>query len=133
MNAELIRAVWQRARARCKYWHMPSEFHPAPFQIDHIIARQHGGASEFDNLALACLRCNRYKRPNIAGIDPQTGEVVRLFDPRRDRWTEHFFWNGAELRARTAVGRVTLAVLAINDPELVARRKALQQEGVFGE
>jgi hypothetical protein len=112
---------------------MPSEFHPAPFQIDHIIARQHGGASEFDNLALACLRCNRYKRPNIAGIDPQTGEVVRLFDPRRDRWTEHFFWNGAELRARTAVGRVTLAVLAINDPELVARRKALQQEGVFGE
>jgi len=56
---------------------------------------------------------------------------VRLFHPRRDGWAEHFAWDGPELKARTQIGRVTIAVLAINDPEAVAVRKALQDEGVF--
>lgn len=106
--------------------------HPAPFQIDHIIARQHGGATELENLALACIHCNRFKGPNIAGLDPGSGEVVRLFHPRRDSWTEHFVWNGPRLKALTQIGRVTIALLLINDPEVVAVRNALREEGVFG-
>ena len=105
--------------------------HPAPFQIDHIIAKQHGGSTASDNLALACIHCNRFKGPNIAGLDPESGEIVRLFHPRRDRWTEHFSWDGPRLEARTSIGRVTIALLLINDPEIVAVRKALQEEGVF--
>jgi hypothetical protein len=110
---------------------LPSKFHPAPFQIDHVIARQHGGKTELENLALACIHCNRFKGPNVAGIDPRTGTVVQLFNPRHDNWTEHFAWDGPELSPITPVGRVTIAVLLINDPALVSLRKALQEEGVF--
>lgn len=100
--------------------------------MDHIVARQRGGATELENLALACIHCNRFIGPNIAGLDPDSGEIVRLFHPRRDSWTEHFEWNGPQLQARTQIGRVMIALLLINDPEVVAVRKALQEEGVFG-
>jgi len=110
---------------------LAAEFHPAPFQIDHIVARQHGGTSTVDNLALACIHCSRFKSPNIASVDPDSGEIVRLFHPRRDTWREHFLWDGPELKALTQIGRVTISLLLINDPELVAVRKALQEEGVF--
>ncbi|HEV2962990.1 MAG TPA: HNH endonuclease signature motif containing protein [Candidatus Angelobacter sp.] len=131
MNSNFIRQVWEQAVGRCEYCHLPSAFHPAPFQIDHVIARQHGGNTEPRNLALACIHCNRFKGPNIAGVDPESGEIVRLFHPRRDRWLEHFKWEGLELKGLTEIGRVTIALLRINDPEVVAVRKALQDEGIF--
>jgi hypothetical protein len=117
--------------ARCEYCQLPSAVHPAPFQIDHIIARQHGGITELENLALSCIHCNRFKGPNVAGPDPESGAIVRLFHPRHDRWAEHFRWDGPKLKALTQIGRVTIAVLLINDPEAVAVRKALQDEGIF--
>lgn len=85
-----------------------------------------------ETLALACIHCNRFKGPNIAGLDPDSGEIVRLFHPRRDSWVEHFTWIGPHLNALTQIGRVTIALLSINDPEVVAVRRALQEEGVFG-
>jgi hypothetical protein len=129
LNADLIRRVWERAGDRCEYGQLPSAFHPAPFQIDHIIARQHGGKTELENLALACIHCNRFKGPNVAGLDPDTREIVRLFHPRRDSWADHFVWDGPELKARTQMGRATIAVLVINDPEVVAVRRV--ERGVF--
>ncbi|HYI97516.1 MAG TPA: hypothetical protein VEX68_28520 [Bryobacteraceae bacterium] len=69
--------------------------------------------------------------PNIAGIDPHIGEVIRLFNPRKDVWADHFFWMGAELSARTAVGQVTIQVLFINDPEVMLLRQTLLEEGRF--
>jgi len=110
---------------------LPAAFHPTPFQIDHVIARQHGGLEELENLALACVHCNRFKGPNIAGIDPTSGEIVRLFHPRRDTWSEHFRWDGPRLQAISQIGRVTIALLLVNDPEVIAVRNALQEEGVF--
>lgn len=132
MNADLIRRVWERAGDRCEYCQLSSAFHAAPFQIDHVIARQHGGKTELENLALACIHCNRFKGPNVAGLDPESREIIRLFHPRRDSWADHFVWDGPELKARTQMGRVTIAVLVINDPEVVAVRRALQDEGVCG-
>lgn len=82
-------------------------------------------------MALACIRCNRFKGPNIAGVDLEKGEIVRLFNPRRDSWGEHFQWQGPKLEALTQVGQVTIALLMINDPEVVALRKLLQDEGLF--
>ena len=67
----------------------------------------------------------------MAGVDPDTNEIVRLFHPRIDVWSEHFIWHGPELKARTQIGRVTIAVLEINDPEFIDVRRALQDEGVF--
>ena len=108
---------------------MPKGFYKTPFQIDHIIARQHGGFSEAENLAYACFHCNTHKGPNIAGIDPFTGELSRLFHPRVDRWHEHFAWQGAVLEGLTPVGRATLRTLALNDPTLIAVRQSLLEEG----
>src|SRR5271166_1429460 len=82
----------RRAGERCEYCHLPTSVYPWPFHVDHIIARQHGGLTVLDNLALSCLHCNRHKGPNIAGTDPRTGEVVRLFHPRNDQWSVHFEW-----------------------------------------
>jgi len=128
LNADLIRQVWQRAQGRCEYCRLPSAVHPAPFQIDHIIALQHGGPTILENLALACIHCNRFKGPNIAGVDAESGEIVRLYNPRRDVWSEHFFWSGTRLDAHTSAGRATIALLRINDAEVIAVRIALQEE-----
>lgn len=110
---------------------MPEEFDDLPFEIDHIIARKHGGATSGDNLALACFSCNNHKGPNIAGIDPRTGRIVRLYHPRRHRWQRHFRWDGPRLAGLTSIGRGTVEVLAMNLPHRVDLRAALIEEGVF--
>jgi hypothetical protein len=85
----------------------------------------------FENLAWSCLHCNKHKGPNIASIDPVTGELVPLFHPRLQRWERHFSWRGAVLVGRTRVGRATVRVLAVNDPNRVAFRAELMDEGVY--
>ena len=125
MEAETICRVRDRAAERCEYCQLQAALHPAPFQMDHIIARQHGGADDLDNLALACIHCNRHKGPNIAGIDPKTGELTRLFHPRTDEWNDHFSWSGAEIRPLSPIGRVTVSVLYMNDPEVLWLRESL--------
>jgi hypothetical protein len=128
VHPDTIRHVRERAAGRCEYCQLPAALHPAPFQIDHIIAKQHGGASGPGNLALACIHCNRYKGPDIAGIDSETGELIRLFHPRADDWNGHFRWNGTEIQPLTPIGRVTVRVLFMNDPEVVLLRSTLATE-----
>jgi hypothetical protein len=98
VNRELARTVRDRAGGRCEYCRIPQSALPLPFQIDHIIAEQHGGKTVVDNLALACPHCNRYKRPNIAGLDPASSGLVRLFHPRTDVWARHFQFEGVVLQ-----------------------------------
>jgi hypothetical protein len=131
MNPALFEDLQILAGNRCDYCKTPADFDPLPFQVDHIIAQQHGGRTVLDNLAWTCLHDNKHKGPNIAGIDPVTEELVPLFHPRRQRWERHFFWSGAVLVGRTRTARATIRVLAINDPEAVAFRAELMEEGVF--
>lgn len=127
--ATLESSVWQRANRRCEYCQLPADDHPGPFQIDHIIAEKHGGETAAENLALSCWHCNVHKGPNIAGLDPETRALTPLFHPRRDRWNEHFTWDGPRLTALSAIGRTTIAVLRINDPLSIALRESLLAEG----
>jgi hypothetical protein len=124
----LARSVLERARECCEYCRIPQFALPLPFQIDHIIAEQHEGESVLENLALACPHCNRYKGPNIAGRDPDSGELVRLFHPRSDVWDDHFQFNGARIIGKTAVGRATVQVLAMNADEALRFRAQLVRE-----
>ena len=110
---------------------MPARYYLAPVQIDHIIARQHAGKTELTNLALSCLHCNARKGPNIAGTDPESVDPLRLYHPRKDSWSDHFVWSGAELIGRTAIGRVTIQVLGINEQDFLDARGELMHEGVF--
>jgi hypothetical protein len=131
VSRELDRRVRRRATGLCKYCRLPQASDPWAFQLDHIIADQHGGRAKLNNLALACSRCNRNKGPNIAGFDNHTHAIVALFHPRRDESTDHFRWHGAKLLGLTSTGRVTIRVLAINHPDAVALRRELIAEGVF--
>lgn len=83
MDRALEEQIWERARSRCEYCLLPARYTEAPFQIDHIIARKHGGETIATNLALSCYSCNSYKGPNIASLDPDSGRLVRLFHPRK--------------------------------------------------
>ena len=123
-------AVRDRALGQCEYCGLPEQNSSAPFQIDHIIAEQHGGATVLSNLALACFACNHHKGPNLGGIDPRTGKKNWLFHPRRHNWSTHFAWDGVVLKGKTAIGRTTIAVLAINAPHRIAQRAALLAEGI---
>lgn len=127
----LSQRVAARAANRCEYCQLPSEFHPAPFQIDHIIARQHGGDSSLENLAFACIHCNRYKGPNIAGVDPLSAELQPLFHPRRDRWEEHFQWQHALLVGLTPIGRATVRTLNCNAQDMQDLRSELLAAGIL--
>jgi hypothetical protein len=131
ISRTLQHQVRGRASHICEYCHLPDALTALPFQIDHIIAEKHGGPTILENLAYSCLHCNTFKGPNIAGVDQATQEVVRLFHPRKDTWEEHFAWDGSRLLGRTVIGRVTIAVLAINTPYRLAVRLALIAEGVL--
>lgn len=122
--------VIRRAAARCEYCHLPEAPSELEFHCDHIIAEKHGGTTVEDNLAWACFSCNLRKGPNISGLDPSSGKLTRLFHPRTDHWDEHFAWERAWLRGKTAVGRTTIAVLDINHPDALAVREALSDEGI---
>jgi hypothetical protein len=92
--------IRERARNCCEYCRMPQEYEDLPFQFDHIIAKSHGGTDGGINRAWACVPCNLYKGSNLSGVDPLTGKVTRLFDPRRQNWKRHFRWNGAILEGK---------------------------------
>jgi hypothetical protein len=117
MDARLRQSVRTRASYLCEYCRLPQEFSELRFHIEHIIPCQHGGGDEPDNLALACPDCNLYKGPNLAGIDPQTGQIVSLFHSRRDTWSEHFAYEGLDIVGTTAAGRTTALLLKMNDPD----------------
>lgn len=129
MDAALAALVRNRAQSICEYCRLPQVFSAIPFEIDHIIAQKHGGPTQEENLALSCFYCNSRKGPNIAGVDPASGRIVRLYHPRKDRWSRHFEWAGAVLQGKTATGRATIVVLSMNDPDAVAVREALIDEG----
>ncbi len=123
MNDALRLLVRNRAHHTCEYCQLTARDAPfLAFQVDHIIARQHGGTDDLDNLALACLWCNLHKGPNLSGIDPESGEIIPLFHPRQDLWHTHFTLQGVHIIGQTPAGRATIRVLNMNAPEQVELR-----------
>jgi len=90
VNRALVERVRRRARFACEYCRFPQAGSPLRFHVDHVIARQHRGRTVLSNLAFTCARCNAFKGPNIAGVDPDTGRLTPLFNPRRQRWDRRF-------------------------------------------
>lgn len=102
-----------------------------PLQVDHIISRKRGGLLTADNLACACVLCNRHKGTDVASIDVRTGRLVRLFDPRRDTWADHFRLDGPFIRLLSEVGAATVRLLRLNAVEWVAERRSFQRLGSY--
>ena len=99
----------------------------AALHVEHILPRKHGGSDDLDNLALACIDCNLHKGSNVAGFDPETGQLAELFHPRRQLWQEHFEHRGAMIVGKTSVGRVTIEVMQLNAEERLQLRMASGQ------
>ena len=130
MNAELRAFVRNRARGRCEYCRLhedDADF--LTFQIDHIIAKKHGGADDPQLLCYACSECNLAKGPNLAGL--LDGKLYPLFNPRKQNWERHFRWEQTTLVGKTKTGIVTVHVLNINEAARVMLRENLLFEGRF--
>ena len=127
MNEQTRREVRLRANNRCEYCGRHQDDSPlARLQIEHIIPKKHGGSSVSENLALACIDCNLKKSSDLAGLDPATGLLTRLFDPRTQNWTDHFRWDGIFIVGLSDVGRTTARVLDLNSEDRLVSRIAIQ-------
>lgn len=131
--ADLRRLVAERAGGSCEYCLVHENDSFFGFEVDHIISTKHGGATEVSNLAFSCLPCNRSKGSDLGSLAPETRELTRFFDPRRDRWDEHFALadDGATVEPRTPVGAVTITILGLNTTERVLERQALRAIGRY--
>ena len=132
MKPSVRRFVRLRAGRRCEYCRLHESDQPfLSFHLEHIIAKKHHGSDHPDNLAWSCLECNAAKSSNLSGRDLMTGRVVVLFNPRRQRWSRHFEWEGARLVGLTPCGRATIDVLNINARHRIELRELLILGGVF--
>jgi 5-methylcytosine-specific restriction endonuclease McrA len=129
MDAALRAAVRKRAADRCEYCQRRQSDSPLiPLHVEHVTPRKHGGSDDLDNLAAACGECNLRKGSNLTGIDSETNQITPLFHPRRQRWSEHFRWDGLRIVGLTAAGRTTVRVLDLNAPARIRVRLATMPE-----
>lgn len=135
ISLELRNFVRQRARGRCEYCQLHEDDTGLRHQPDHIVALKHRGATIESNLAYSCAcasdlaMCNSFKGTDLSSIDPTTGTLVRLFNPRIDDWSSHFEVIGGRILGRTPEGRVTVELLQMNRPDLVQLRRLLAAVG----
>jgi hypothetical protein len=123
--------VCDRAQRRCEYCLAPEAAFLSPYEMDHIISQKHGGATSPENLAFCCARCNKHKGSDLTSIDPQSSEIVLLFHPRHDKWSEHFQLRGPEIIPLTATGRATVRTLQLNHPDRIEERELLLASGLY--
>jgi 5-methylcytosine-specific restriction endonuclease McrA len=129
MDEATRQLVRTRAEQRCEYCRLPQSAYLPRFHVEHIRAESHGGCDDPDNLCLACPRCNRQKGPNLSAHDPVTDELVPLFNPRTDIWSDHFTYRDEWIDGRTKIGRATVHLLKMNEEQRRRVRWHLQQHG----
>jgi len=118
--AALRCTVEERASFLCEYCKVPLIVSFRQPEVDHIISEKHGGTTEENNLALTCWRCNRHKGTVLGSLDPKTGKLTLLFNPRLQVWTDHFVFQELHITGLTAEGRTTAQLLQFNSPERLA-------------
>lgn len=132
ISVALQRDVRRRAGNCCEYCRFPQQWQEAEFHFDHVLPLCRGGETTASNLAWACVSCSLRKGARTSARDSVTGKQVRLFNPRRDRWADHFTWtNDWHVVGNTAVGRATVAALRMNGTRVVRMRRFLAVAGLF--
>ncbi|MCC6617261.1 MAG: HNH endonuclease [Anaerolineae bacterium] len=132
ITGEQRQLVREAAGDCCEYCRVTEGDRYSRFQIDHIIPIKHGGSDDTENLCLACLKCNSFKGPNVAALDPSTGQATKLYHPRKQRWEDHFQINAdATLTGISPEGRATIIVLRINEASRVKQRRIAMVLGEY--
>jgi HNH endonuclease len=125
ISVDLRNRIRENDRDRCSYC-LTTELNSGSRMVfDHIHPRAKGGETSFENVCLACRACNGYKSDSVEALDSITNLPVPLFHPRRQIWQDHFEWiqNDTEIQGKTAVGRVTVAILQMNHGAIVVTRQ----------
>jgi len=126
VSESLRTEVENRADGICEYCRIAIEDTYFGGEIDHIISLKHRGQTKFENLALACQPCNRNKGSDLGSLSESSKNLVRFFNPRIDKWSEHFRLNpNGEIKFLTEIGEVTGIILGFNNQERIAERKEL--------
>ena len=131
ISAALRRLVYERAGGCCEYCLISESAVLAVHEVDHVISQKHGGPTKADNLALSCALCNKFKGSDLSSLDADTGQIVPLYNPRRDLWSDHFQLSSGQFVPLTPTGRVTVRVLQLNKPDRTEERKLLIAAGIF--
>ena len=130
-GAVAARQVVTRAGGRCEYCRMHQALQGATFHLEHILPQSRGGGSDLANLAWSCPGCNLRKSDRTEAVDPQTGGKVAFFNPRVDRWSEHFRFNEYEIVGQTPIGRASAAALDLNQARRIMIRYAEELFDLF--
>lgn len=131
VSSETRQIVANRANHVCEYCLIAESDAYFRFQVEHIISRKHGGSSDLENLALACVFCNRFKGSDIASLIPDNDNLIRFYNPRIDRWNEHFRLNAIVIEPLTEIGEVTIRILQMNHPDQISERQVLNRCGRY--
>ena len=131
LSVVIQRGIVERADNRCEYCQSPADYATETFAVEHIRPLSRGGTSDLNNLALACSGCNGRKYNKIEAPDPADGAMAPLFNPREQRWQEHFCWSGdyTQIIGLTPTGRATVETLQLNRPGLINMRQLLYTIG----
>ncbi|AFZ20085.1 HNH endonuclease [Allocoleopsis franciscana] len=129
--SSLRQLVIERSQGKCEYCLIHQDDSIYSHEVDHIIAKKHGGQTVAENLALSCLSCNRHKGSDLATFDPLSKEIVPLFHPRRQTWSEHFSLDGTLILGITPTGRATVFLLKLNAPTRLVYRQVLIAQGRY--
>jgi hypothetical protein len=132
VSAELRRALLAAAGWRCGYCQTSELISGAPLEVDHLTPQSRGGLTVEQNLWLACRACNASKSDRQNAIDPVSGALVPLFNPRTNIWSEHFAWSaeGILMAGITSIGRATIHALDLNRVSLVVARSTWVRHGL---
>jgi HNH endonuclease len=127
----LRRRVSARARGFCEYRLVHEEDTYFGCEADHIISYKHGGGNTIENLALACLPCNRAKGSDIGSLVHD--RFTRFYNPRIDPRFDHFEIapDGVRIVALSDIGLATVRILGFNLPERLEDRGMLRSMGRF--
>jgi 5-methylcytosine-specific restriction endonuclease McrA len=125
ISETLRQQVSAEAAHCCEYCRTCRQIIGMPLVIDHIIPQSRGGNDKRENIAAACYRCNEFKGAKTEGIDPATGVLVPLFNPRLQIWKKHFAWanGGTHIIGLTPTGRATVVALRMNNEYVVESRQ----------
>jgi len=131
ISSSLRQLVIERSQSCCEYCLIHQNFSLYSHEIDHIIAVKHGGKTSPENLALSCLPCNRHKGSDFATLEPNTGEIIPLFNPRLQIWDENFILKNAEIIGITSIGQATSRLLMFNSSNRVRSRQLLITQKLY--
>lgn len=131
ITAQERREIIARAQKRCEYCQSWMNYATQPFVLEHVVPVSRGGETTLDNLALSCGGCNGHKYNKVAALDPIDGQMVPLYNPRQQRWQDHFGWNEdyTHIIGLTPTGRATVVALHMNRPGAINMRKLLRSVG----